>query len=264
MSILSGLQTAISGIPSVSRWTVETTKDFAQAVTAATNGGVIRSCGVEDWRATVLSIGVAPAYKPGDAISFAASLNGSVGVSGSGVVSAVRLNAEYFTNRFFTIEYEIQSDGILSFGTVSASDTTLPTPVCPAGRNVKLNDTSIDNIVACVVNLEKELLPYVATGTNGVVKRLPGVLIATVQLDMIMSSDFAIDDDSLYDIGVEVGDLLSWKVPNCRLMRVVDYGFDLSAAFPRRQPPIMRCVFVHSAESTSEKINLPGVGDVWP
>mgnify|MGYP001224211266 CR=1 FL=1 len=264
MAVLSGVQTLISGIPTVSRWMLEYNIDPARAVAAASSGGIINACGIEDWNVDIFAIGTTPAYKPGDALTFTGVTTTGKGVTGSAVVGRVSLYAEYAQNRFFGIRYELAANGALTFGTVSGSDSAEPTIVCPAGMSVSINSSSVNNIAACIVSLEKEMIPYSATGTSGVQKKLVGAFTATVAIDMVMNDDFTVDPDTEYNISVQVGESSYWTVNGTRLIRVMDYGFDLMGQLPRRQPPVARYLFAHSAEDSESTVSVPGLGTIWP
>jgi len=181
MAVLSGIKTAVDGIPSVALWRVTFNANPAPLLTAGSMEALVQQCGIEDWEGDIIYgiedwegdiiyLGYTASYVPGDELAFVGSIDGSKGVTGDALVQRVVIAADYQTNRYFTTELRIVGNGALTFGTASATDTTMPTPVCPAGKKVVIDSTELSGIIGWRLSLEREMLPYVSNDTSGVVK----------------------------------------------------------------------------------------------
>lgn len=265
MGVISGVSMAVSGIPSVSKWTIRWEDNRLPVVTAGTGAAVLNTCGIPEWTGEIICLGHTPAYNPGDTMTFVGSLDGSVGVTGSARVQRVHTVADFNANRYYTIRYDILSDGSLTFGSAVASDTNMPTVVCPAGKSVKLDGNDLNDVAAWMVILERELLPYASSSTNGVMKRIPGVFMGTVVIDLIMNNNAIPSLTSAHDIELAVGAGANdkWILESFVLSAVQEYGVDLSQGVPRQETPVYRLIFRHSAAS-SKVIKKPGNVQVWP
>jgi len=266
MAVVSGLKMASSEFPSATAWRVDFAENFPTAATAGTDLAVTRGCPVEIWEGEIVQIGYEPVHLPGASFTFAGSIDGSVGCSGSAIVRAIEAIGNYAENRWYTINYEIVGNGLLTFGSASASDSSLPTLVCPAGKAVKIGANAIDNVRMWSVRLEREILTYVSSGSSGARQAVAGAKTATVTIDCWLSDDALPAKNTYHDITIEVGTSETppaWKLENFILSEVRNYGVDLGDAGNRNNLPMYRLVFVH-VPASSKVIKTPGNAQFWP
>ena len=265
MAVLSGIKTAVDGIPSVALWRVTFNANPAPLLTAGSQEALVQQCGIEDWEGDIIYLGYTASYVPGDELAFVGSIDGSKGVTGDALVQRVVIAADYQTNRYFTTQLRIVGNGALTFGTASATDTTMPTPVCRAGKKVVIGSTELSGIIGWRLSLEREMLPYVSNDTSGVVKNVVGAFSATLILDAVLSDASIPSLDTNHDFKLYVSDTAYWQVDSMRLTGIEDYGVDLIRAGQRREPPAYRMTFTHSAAS-DKYIKDPSASpiQVWP
>ena len=264
MAVISGMKLAVSGLPSVSSWRIQYDGGLIPVVTSGTKEGALQACGIKDWAGLITTIATEPAYLPGQPLTFVGSLNGTIGCSGESVVGRVVASAEYASNRYFMIRYDIESNGALTFGSAAASDSTIPYPVCPAGKKVQINGNDMDYVAGWTLTLDRNLVAYAATDTDGVRKRVIGAFTASVELDVFASSFSIPSVGSDVALKLYTSDTEFWSLPGFRLSKIEEYGADGETALQRREPGMFRLTFTHNAIPGSGKdIVTPGLATVW-
>jgi len=270
MTVVTGLQTAIDGFPSVSRWVFNLVEESPSLVSTATQGGMSFVCGVLDAEGQIVCNGHTPVYYPGDTLTFKGVIEPGYGLQGPCIVENVAVVADILNNRPFQLVYSLGGNGAFAFGSVTASDTADPPVYCPAGMKVYFkvegNRTEIENVTGWRLVLARPPLPYVSTATSGARKRIPGAWTAMVEVDLMLQRPEPIALQSIGELTLEVeADTptnKSWVLSSVKLNAIKRYGVDLEEIANNLRVPthILQFMFL----SDSGTITNPDGNTVFP
>lgn len=260
MAVLSGLQLAVQGIPSVAAWQITTVDEAPGYVATSTKEAVARICGIQDWQGRISCYGHTPAYYPGDTFTFVGSLDGANGVHGDCIVAAVSVIANYAQNAPYVVLYEIAGQAPLEFGAASAEDTEEPTIICPAGQPVYVDSEQLQDVQAWRIRLSREPIGYAATETNRFRKKLAGPFDAQVEIQRYINTQPPPEMGTEHALQLYVDTGKSWRLSNMKVLQVEDYGGDLQL-LTRGTRPDHRIVF---GLSSAGQIENPANRLIWP
>jgi hypothetical protein len=137
MGVLSGRGGVVNGASTIGRWQLETMG--AELPSHPASGATFALSALEgntDWKGHYYAYGHTPASMPGDALAFVGSLNGLVGVSGTAIVEAVQIDVNVESGEPIAHVVQFASNGTLTLGNASATDTSSPTIFTPKSRLV--------------------------------------------------------------------------------------------------------------------------------
>jgi len=189
MAVTSGLGGAVNGIDTVRRWSV-TESDAGPEFVASNSDGMQGSiAGNKDWTGQVEVYGYAPAFLPGEALTFA-GWNGTSRATGDALVQAVALNCDIEGGGLLSHTLQIAGNGALTKNTSSVSDATVPGAYSSLGCKASFDSaggssyTDIADVRTWSLNLACALQPYVSSDTAGIVKRKAGPLSGTASVSV--------------------------------------------------------------------------------
>jgi len=263
--IISGSHTAIDGIPNVTQWQLHIGIESPEIVSSATQQTVDRACGVLDWKGVIATYGVEPVFLPGENITFKGALDGGYGIMGPCYINGVQAIANLETNAPLALIYELVGNGALEVtDDLSVTDSSTPNLICPEGLNVTFGDTEL-SVVDWRVVLQREGVPYVANTTNGVRKRLYGVLDARVIMHLHLENPLPLwvgDTDVLH---IFVDETKYWEFQWARIETIDQLGVDLDSVRGREVPKYeVQYVPQLWAEDEQGVMKTPNKKQIWP
>lgn len=189
MAVTSGLGGAVNGFDTVRGWRVVESDAGPEFVASNSDGMQASLAGNKDWTGSIELYGYAPAFLPGEALTFA-GWNGTSRATGDALVESVALNCDIEAGGVINHTLQIAGNGALSKNTTSVTDSGVPSAYTSIGCKASFDAaggssyTDIDDVRTWSLNIACSLQPYVSSGTAGVVKRTAGPLSGTASLSV--------------------------------------------------------------------------------
>lgn len=92
MTVVSGILGTVDGVSSIRRWLVKDRNDVVQYASSATRSAIDAMAGNTDWEGLYVCFGHTPAVAPGDTFTFKGTVDGTLGLTGTGMVDVVRID----------------------------------------------------------------------------------------------------------------------------------------------------------------------------
>lgn len=135
--------------------------------TSGTAGGVGRIKGVSDWRATFTIYGATANMYPGTGFTLTA-YDGAGSWSGTAIVEEMTIEADIKGGGLISATVTVASNGLLTRGTTSVTDSATPAPVSAKGVKVTYDGTDRPHATGWRLTLRSENKPYHSSGTYDV------------------------------------------------------------------------------------------------
>ena len=181
MAVISGIGGAVNGIPCVRSWEASVSEDVQEAVSSCSDGAVQRITGNEDWSGTFTQFATDPVSMPGNLITFAGSIEGTVGVTGPAIVDQVDVNVDIEGGTPIELETSFSSDGAVTVGASVGVDSSVAVPEGSKLRKIEVAiniDTpvyvAIPDVTSFNLSLVSTNTSYVSSTTAGATRRIPG------------------------------------------------------------------------------------------
>lgn len=142
MGYISGKGGAVNGVPEVRVWDMNAESIGGPYASSASAGAVDRIVGSNDWTGRYGAYGDMPAVLFDDSFAFVGSVDGSVGVYGTAVVTQIRIDIEIPQEPSqpptpIAHVVEFKANGVLHKGAAVAADATVPNPPNPKDLNIQ-------------------------------------------------------------------------------------------------------------------------------
>jgi hypothetical protein len=203
MAVISGIggyvDTAISGVRSIRKWSIDdNSADAPRVVASNTKGGSTRVAGNLDWSGQYQAFGHTPAVMPGDSFTFKGSIDGTKGVSGAALCDSIEVTVDIEGGQVISHVARFSANGALAKGNVSATaDTSVPNEPSSIGCKVQTADPSASPAFADLADVRQYTLTitadnqsYVSSETAGQTQRKKGNYDFQVSISRY-TSDFA-------------------------------------------------------------------------
>lgn len=183
MPAVSGLQGAVNGQNTVSRWSVSKEGDAKPYAASNTKGGIARVAGNKDWTGDFDQYGHTPGVFPGAAITF--NGYGPEGISGPAVVESISVDCDIEGGEIIKSKVTFGGNGAYSEHSTPVTDATTPNPPSSIGCKLQTDadddGTYVDQTDVRTWSLEVtcDLKAYNSSDTAGQTKRLAGNIDAS-------------------------------------------------------------------------------------
>lgn len=181
MAVSSGLSGSVNGFDTVRSWRV-TESDAGPNFVASNSDGMQGSlAGNVDWTGSISLYGYAPAFLPGEAVTFA-GWNGTSRFSAEALVSGVSLECDIEGGGVLNHSIEVAGNGASTKNTSSVTDSAVPAAYTSIGCKASFDAaggssyTDIADVRNWSLSLACAMQQYVSSSTAGIVKRKPGPL----------------------------------------------------------------------------------------
>ena len=143
MVYITGKDGMVNGAKTVRMWEINPKAPGGPYAGSGAAGAIDRIVGAKDWVGRYGAYGYLPVSMPGSALAFVGSIDGSVGVYGTAIVTTVRLDIEVPQNedeppRPIAHVVEFKANGTLTRGAAVATDAVVPNPPNPKDLKVRL------------------------------------------------------------------------------------------------------------------------------
>jgi hypothetical protein len=198
MAALSGILGAVDGIVCVRGWSVNLPDDLQAWAGSNTAGAEGNEIGNRDWNGNYRAYGGQPEKMPGDTFTFAGSIEGTKGVTGSAIVDSVEINWNQESGARIEHTVNFGGNGAPTVGASVAVDGSVPVPShtsigCIANLlTVAANPvpTEIPGIRSMSLRIAAANPSYVDSSTGGWHKRKKGTISLEASL-AVYCADFA-------------------------------------------------------------------------
>lgn len=188
MSVIAGINGAVSGINTTRSWNITSLADLQAIIASNTKSGRIRLAGNRDWNGGYSAYGHTPIKLPGDSFTFTGKMDTKagptvIGVEGVALVDQVVITIDLEAGLPIAHEVAFSSNGILAYSDALTdfSDTTIPDPPSSIGTKLELAEaiatpvfTEVTDFRTAVFTLTRDNASYVSAATAGDTKRLAG------------------------------------------------------------------------------------------
>lgn len=229
---LVGVNMAVDGVNTLRQWRIVDRSELRPYAASNTKSGYGRNCGIVDWEGVYLGYGILPAVFPGETFTFTGSLDGSHGYTGSAYCNRVEIIVDIENGNYVEYAVGFACNGILTPSkALVASDVSIPSPPCPEGLTVSLDDGAQTHVRFMRLIMENKGAPYVDSETAGRRHRTRGIFDAKLQYSQYFEDPTAelADKDIDYNVKVGVGTSLSWDISFMRvesIQPIVDLSKD--------------------------------------
>jgi hypothetical protein len=189
MGVISGFGGAVNGAESVRNWSITETADTQAVVASNTKGGTTRGPGNTDWSGSYSAYGHTPDVMPGEVFTFAGNMNNGKGATGTAIVDEVSLTINIETGAIIEHSVNFSANGALTFGTVAATDASVPCPPTSIGCKVQLatpagspSFADLEDVRTVTLTLTRANAAYVNSETSGGTRRTKGNLDFTLAI----------------------------------------------------------------------------------
>jgi len=266
-NIISGKGGAVNGENCVRLWQVARVTAPAEAVCSASDGAVVRGAGIWDWQGRYSGYGHTPSVLPGETFQFIGATRGSKGVqsvANGAIMEETRISWAIARGGF--IEYVNSfkcATGALTFGSVSASDTSTPNP--SVVRSCTLDVTGCEELQEMELVL-KCISPSAVTATTaGGTERDVGNKDAEFTA-RILTKDASFPTESQvqvvnFDVGSGLSWTMTWGIVTLVAPLLPIEGPDLQPGFFQAQ---LAGKFTGYYSGTKGSITTPAGASWWP
>lgn len=220
---LVGVNMAVDGVNTLRQWRIVDRSELRPYAASNTKSGYGRNCGIVDWEGVYLGYGILPAVFPGETFTFTGSLDGSHGYTGSAYCNRVEIIVDIENGNYVEYAVGFACNGILTPSkALVASDVSIPSPPCPEGLTVSLDDGAQTHVRFMRLIMENKGAPYVDSETAGRRQRTRGIFDAKLQYSQYFEDPTAelAEKDIDYNVKVGVGTSLSWDISFMRVESV--------------------------------------------
>lgn len=188
MSIVTGINGAVDGVNTTSRWSVNASADLPAVIASNTKSGRLHLAGNKDWAGSYNAFGHTPVKMPGDSFTFTGKMDTKtgptvIGVEGVALVDQVVIVIDLEAGLPIAHEVTFSADGVLSYADdlTDFSDTTIPDPPSSIGTKLELAEAIATPVFAEIIDfrtatltLVRENPSYVSAATGGQTRRKMG------------------------------------------------------------------------------------------
>ncbi len=197
MTVLSGIGGAVNGAAVVADWSINHAADLQTIMASGGNGAAIVLDGNLDWNGNYKGYGHTPAHMPGEAITFAGSIEGTVGAAGTGIVDSITVVNSIETGAPIEHTVNFSRNGALTLGASVATDVAVPDPPTSIGTDVQVGTaiaipsySAITDVRGWTLTISASNPAYVSSDSAGGNLRLAGNVSATISVP-VYEDDFA-------------------------------------------------------------------------
>lgn len=240
MTVISGIGGAVNGIPCIRTWEGTVSNDLQEAVSSCSDGAVQRITGNEDWSGTFSQYATDPISMPGDLITFAGSIEGTVGVTGPAIVDQLDINVDIEGGTPIELETSFSSDGAVTVGASIGVDATID---IPEGSKLRKIEVAIDLAIPVYVeipdvssfnlSLISTNTAYVSSTTVGKTRRIAGNKDCTGSFSQLIN-DFAdmLQPGDVVLLRLFVTATEYWQITYARIVDLSNLQVDREGATP--------------------------------
>jgi len=182
MTVVSGILGTVDGSSSVRRWLVQDKNETQQYASSNTQMAMGAFVGNDDWTAFYAAFGHTPVRKPGDTFTFKGTVDGTLGLTGSGMVDVVRIDWPTEEGQAISHVVGFSAMGAMTAQSGTIADTTTTLPPTAIATKIQVAGDSASPSFADITGEEREMhltirrknRPYVSGRTAGQRKRLVG------------------------------------------------------------------------------------------
>ncbi len=220
MGVLSGVGGSLDSVAGIGNWSINYKGDPQAYASSGTAGAMARIAGNGDWSGSYRAYGHTPYVMPGEAFSFAGSMDGTNGASGTAIVDSVEINVDIEGAKPIEHTVNFSGNGALSRTTVSAGLVTALMALPSIGCAVKLGTviavpdyTAVTEVRNWKLTISNANQAYASSETSGAMKRVAGNLDAQMSWAVYLDdlADLPAEND-IVALALWVDDTLSWEI----------------------------------------------------
>jgi hypothetical protein len=179
MGVIDGKNAAVDGQKTIFGWEITYDGNEAEYVASNTEGGVSRKGGNKDWTGfydaySDTATPWAPTTFPGDSFSFDGTTETSKGATGTARCTRLVVIWDLRRGGYVTYRCFFGSNGALTIGAATATDTTEPSPQHVAGLYCSLGGVQQSNVNFMQLMFTKGCRRYCSAECSGWYKRTEG------------------------------------------------------------------------------------------
>jgi hypothetical protein len=187
MALLTGIAGAVNGVSGIGSWDISYKNEVTTYANSSTKGANTRLAGNFDWSGSYKSeyralVGIP--VKPGDVFTFAGSIDGTRGATGSAMVSSVEVRWDVEGNKPIDYTVKFDSCGALVLGAAVGVDSGFTLPVPAGSCIVKLDAIELTDVRTITLTLTRKNEVYSSSTTAGIRKRIKGLFDATCSISV--------------------------------------------------------------------------------
>lgn len=232
MSVISGINCIVDGVPSMSAWKVRMLNMPPEFSSSDIPGAMGRALGNTDWRGIYRQYGHTPEHFPGDSIAFKGNVDANYGVSATGIIDKMTITCPIEPGGLIDSVVEFSNNDAAGLVPGAASGTKGATPTIFSAITRKINWSGSDvRARNWRLVLSARNRPYVDTDTAGFVMRTPGNLDAQFQYGHYQDNASSLPGEGeIAVIRFYVTATLYWELTWGIIERVDDWGADHEGA----------------------------------
>jgi len=263
MGVISGKDLAVNGVSTVSRWKIEVPGEPAEYIASGSQSAVGRQAGIRDWRGIYTQFATQPDAWPGAALTFAGSIDESVGASGTGIIDGVRIVWEQEKASKIRVDTFFSANGDLTLGDAVATDAGPPTPVTSKGKILKLDDVEVTDISEMSLYIFRRNIKYSGSSTPGYYKRVAGDWDAQVEWKQYTDTPSGLAEPfDVVAVKMYTTDTLFYLIEYVVIDLLDDFGADHMSDKPVGAH--VRGSFSGFSGTATGEITAPDSTAVWP
>lgn len=190
MAVLAGTGGAVNTIEQVRTWQIESKAELAEYASSNTRQAMAAMDGNTDWTGSYTAYGAEPEAMPNEAFSFAGSIDGTNGASGTAIVESIEIDWDIEGGKPIGHVVNFAANSALVIGAQVATDTSLLLPPSAIGTKIELGTlvavpvwTEVDDVRTIKLTISAANQGYVTSSTGGGTRRKAG----NIKLDLSYS-----------------------------------------------------------------------------
>ena len=181
MSVLSGIGGAINGVTQLRTWQIDPKTDLASYASSNTLQAMAAMEGNTDWTGSYSAYGSTPVSMPTEALSFAGSIDGTNGATGTAIVDSVEISWDIEGAKPIEHVVNFSGNGALTIEADASADASVTLPLPSKGRKVELGTlvdapvwTEVSDVRTIKLTISANNKAYASSSSSGGMLRLAG------------------------------------------------------------------------------------------